>query len=472
MKFGLALPLAMAGMIAGCGSKAPPTTPAPQATPVVASKPIVMPIVEWDEYTGRFDAINSVEIRSRVGGYLQSTHFEEGQMVQAGDLLAIIDPRPFRAEVNAAKARLEEANAGLKEAQSILRQTEAEKADAEAQLSLATSRFERARQLSQQRAISDEEVEVRRSETLQATASFEAANARIESSKAAIATSAAAIETAKANLQSAELNLQYTEIRAPINGLISSRNVTEGNLISGGSETSTLLTSIVSVSPIHIYFDANEQEFLKYVRLAKAGKRESSRNVKNPVYVSLIDEEGYPHQGHMDFVDNRIDPNTGTMRGRAILRNDEGLLTPGLFAKVRLPGSGRYDAVMIPDEAVISDQSEKYVYVVDSESKLHRQTVQLGSMSHGMRIVREGLTGSETIVTSGLQRIFEGAQVAVTEQPLKPKSSVLPDDYKPVPEDQWLTRAPEPAPIGIKRRSSVYGEPLAMDKPSLQFEKE
>ncbi|WP_198953796.1 efflux RND transporter periplasmic adaptor subunit [Rhodopirellula sp. MGV] len=423
-----------------------------------------MPIVEWDEYTGRFDAINSVEIRSRVGGYLQSTHFEEGQMVSSGDLLAIIDPRPFRAEVNAARARLEEANAGLKEAQSVLRQTEAEKADAEAQLSLATSRLERAQALARQRAISDEEVDVRRSETQQATASFEAANAKIESSKAAIATSEAAIETAKANLQLAELNLQYTEVRAPITGLISRRNVTEGNLISGGSETSTLLTTIVSVSPIHIYFDANEQEFLKYVRLAKAGKRESSRNVKNPVFVSLIDEQGYPHQGHMDFVDNQIDPNTGTMRGRAILPNDDGLLTPGLFAKVRLPGSGRYDAVMVPDAAIISDQSEKYVYVVDGESTLHRQTVELGPISHGLRIVRAGLDGSETVVTSGLQKIFEGAKVAAKIESIEAKQSSLPDNYKPVPEDQWLTRGPAPAPYGVHSNNSMYAEPIAMEE--------
>ncbi|WP_321188388.1 efflux RND transporter periplasmic adaptor subunit [Roseiconus lacunae] len=467
MKPGIALVLAMTVVAAGCRQEESPPSTDPSAevpaTPVSVAKPVMMPIVEWDEYTGRFDAIDSVEIRSRVGGYLQSTHFEEGHMVNAGDLLAIIDPRPFRAEVNAAKARLQEAKAGLKEAESVLQQTVAEKADTEAQLSLATSRLNRANQLAEQRAISDEEVEVRRSETLQATAALEASNAKIESARAAIATSTAAIETAKANLASAELDLQYTEIRAPITGLISRRLVTEGNLISGGSEMSTLLTTIVSVSPIHIYFDANEQEFLKYVRLANAGKRESSRNVKNPVFVSLIDEQGYPHQGHMDFVDNRIDPNTGTMRGRAILKNEQGLLTPGLFAKVRLPGSGRYDAIMIPDSAVISDQSQKYVYVVGPDETIVRKNIELGAMSHGLRIVRDGLEGDERIVTSGLQRIFDGVKVAATEQTLQPKTSSLPDSYSPVPEDQWLTRAPADAPIGVKSNDTFYDEPLAMD---------
>lgn len=426
---------------------------------VSVANPLVVPIVEWDEYTGRLDAIDAVEIRARVSGYLSSTHFQEGQEVKKGDLLAIIDRRPFQAELNASKARLKEANARLREAESFLRQAIAEKADSSAQLTLADRRYERALQIIRQNAISQEEVDVRQSEQLQATAAVEVSNAQIESANAAIATATAAIETAKADYELAELNLQYTQIRAPISGRISRRFVTEGNLISGGSNQSTLLTTIVSLSPIHVYFDANEREFLKYVRLAREGKRASSREVKNPVYVALADEKGFPHSGHMDFVDNRIDPNTGTMRGRAILDNVDGLLTPGLFAKVRLPGSGRYDSVLIPDSAIGSDQAEKFVYVIGENNSVNRRIVSLGPISHGLRIVREGLNGSEKIVTRGLQRIFPGVAVEVTEETIELQTSLLPDDYEPVPRERWISRTQAAIPEGIKFNAEPYQQP-------------
>lgn len=448
------------GLLAAVGCKQDQQSAAPPpVTKVAVAKPLVMPIVEWDEYTGRLDAIDSVEVRARVSGYLETTHFDEGQTVKKGDLLAIIDPRPFEAELNAANARLEEAEARLSESASLLKQSEAEKADADAQLTLANRRLDRAQRLGQQNAVSQEEIDVRESEQLQATAAIEAANAKIESSKAGIATSTAAIETAKANVEAASLNLQYTQIRAPISGRISRRYVTEGNLISGGSNQSTLLTSIVSLSPIHVYFDANEQEFLKYVRLARDGTRASSRETKNPVFVALVDEQGFPHTGHMDFVDNRIDPNTGTMRGRAILGNDDGLLTPGLFVKVRLPGSGRYDAVMVPDSAIGSDQSEKFVYVLGDEDSVERRIVSLGSIVHGLRIIRSGLDGSEMIVVRGLQSIFPGVNVEATEETIEPEPSELPDNYEPVPEDQWLSRRPAEVPSGVSANAEPYREP-------------
>ncbi len=446
-------------LVVGCQQSLAPSGGSPQIVKVSVAQPLVMPLVEWDEYTGRLDAIDAVEIRARVSGYLNSTHFEEGQEVAKGDLLAIVDPRPFQAELNAANARLQESQAKLRESQSLLRQAEAEKADSDAELTLADRRYERTQKLARQNAVAQEEVDVRQSEQLQATAAVEASVAKIESAKAAIATSTAAIETAKANVEAASLNLQYTQVRAPISGRISRRYVTEGNLISGGSNESTLLTTIVSLSPIHVYFDANEQEFLKYVRLARDGTRESSRDVKNPVYVALVDEPDFPHSGHMDFVDNRLDPNTGTMRGRAILANEDGLLTPGLFVKVRLPGSGQYEAVLIPDSAIGSDQSEKFVYVIGDDNAVNQQVVALGPISHGLRIIREGLTGSEMIVTRGLQRIFPGAEVEVTEEAIEPQPSLLPDDYAPVPKEEWLSRRPADIPEGIDSKAAPYQEP-------------
>lgn len=458
----------------GC-SQNPGASERPQTPPtsVTVAKPIVLPIVEWDQYTGRLDAIDSVEIRSRVSGYLQSTHFNEGQMVNAGDLLAIIDPRPFEAELSAAKSGIQESNARLAESRSMLRQAQAEQSDADAKLTLANSRVDRTRNLVRSRAMSEEELDIRRSEQLQATAAVEAANAQIETANAGIATAIAAIESAKANVESAQLNVQYTQIRAPIDGRISRRMVTQGNLISGGSALSTLLTTIVSTNPIHCYFDANEQAFLKYVRLSREGKRESSRDVKNPVYMRLIDENGFPHLGHMDFVDNRIDPNTGTMRGRAIFPNDDNTLTPGLFAEVRLPGSGRYDAVLIPDSAVGSDQSEKFVYVVNAENQIVRKPVQLGPIVKGLRVIRSGIDGSESVVTRGLQRIFPGSNVDPTTEEIQvDDAGELPDDYRPVPPEQWLSRRPEVVPddvIGNDTNGSATLRPnrnIAIDQQS------
>lgn len=458
---GLLVAVCSITLLAGCKQES--TAPAePPPVQVSVAKPLVMPIVEWDEYTGRLDAIDAVEVRARVSGYLESTHFEEGLSVERGDLLAVVDQRPYEAALNAADARLKEANARLVEAKSLSRQALAEKADADAKLVLAGKRLGRAEQLAGTNAISDDELDSASAEQLQATAAVEAADAKIESAQAGIATATAGIETAQANKEAAALELQYTQIRAPISGRISRRYVTEGNLISGGTNQSTLLTTIVSLDPIHVYFDANEQAFLKYVRLSRSGERASSREVKNPVYVALIDESGFPHTGHMDFVDNRIDPNTGTMRGRAILDNSDDLLTPGLFVNLRLPGSGRYDAVLIPDSAVGSDQTEKFVYVVTSQSSVERRAVELGPMSHGLRIVRSGLEGNELIVTRGLQRIYPGVSVDPTEESIEATSDEgLPDDYEPVAKEDWLSQPPQEIPAEIEPNAEPYRAPAS-----------
>lgn len=463
--------------MAGCQR---PAIPPPAAGPVevAVATPLVMPIVEWDEYTGRLEAIDSVEVRARVNGHLDSTHFQEGQLVSKGDLLAVIDPRPFEAALNEAGAALQESEARLSEARSLLRQAEAEKTDFDAQLQLANKRLDRARKLLQNNAISQEDVDFRESEQLQATAAVEAAAAKVQSANAGIATAQAAIETAQAGRESAALDLRYTRVYAPISGRISRRYVTEGNLISGGTSQSTLLTTLVSANPIHCYFDASEQDFLKYVRLSRSGQRASSRDARNPVYVALIDEAGFPHTGHMDFVDNRIDPNTGTMRGRAILNNDDGLLTPGLFVEVRLPGSGRYDAVLIPDSAVGSDQSEKFVFVVTDADPastsgaggtpsltVERRLIETGPVSHGLRIVRSGLDGSERIVVRGLQLVIPGAAILPQDETVTPDlTQSLPDDYHPVEPENWLSRPPTRVPDALRPQDDSL--PAGPENPS------
>lgn len=445
--------------LGGCDS-AELKRPSPGPAEVRVATPLKLPIVEWDEYVGRMDAIDSVEVRARVSGYLQSIHFAEGKLVEQGDLLFVIDRRPFQAALDAANARLKEANARLVEAQSLQAQAEAEQRAAKARLELATKFFNKAKDLKTQGAIGQEEFDQRESDQVQTQANFEATSAKIEAAKAQIATATAAISTAESAVASAKLDLGYTQIRAPISGRISRELVTEGNLVSGGSALSTLLTTIVSLDPIHCYFDANEQAFLKYVRLAQSGTRESSREAKNPVYLALVDEEGYPHHGHMDFVDNRIDPNTGTMRGRAIFPNTDGVLTPGLFAKVRLPGSGRYEAILVPDASIGADQSDRFVYVVGDDGSVSRRVVKLGPIAKGLRVIRSGLDGSETIIVSGLQRIFPGVKVKPVDTVIEPdESGALPDDYTPVPKAEWLSKPPTPVPPDLDGSSTGNASP-------------
>jgi RND family efflux transporter MFP subunit len=440
-------PAIVCSLIVGCGG-GDRMPPAPRAIDVKVAVPLTKHIVEWDEYTGRLEAIEFVEVRARVGGYLQSIHFVEGQIAKKGDLLCVIDPRPFVAEVKRAEALLREAHGKETQAKSALAQAEAEKKEAAASLTLEQRRMQRAESLITSKSISKEEYQTRESELLRATAAVESSNSKIATAEAAIVAATAAIGTAEAARETAKLNLFYTEIRAPVSGRMSKRIVTEGNLVSGGTADSTLLTTIVSLDPIHCYFDADEASFLKYQRLALEGKRASSRDVKNPVYVGLADERPkYPHPGHMDFVDNRMDPNTGTMRGRAILRNTDLSLTPGLFTRLRLPGSAAYDAILVPDLAVSSDQSEKYVYVVEDDGSIRRQNIQIGPKIHGLRVVRDGLEGKERIIVQGLQRVRPGLKAKPVLEELKLRDEEgLPDDYQPVPESEWISRSPAPAP--------------------------
>ena len=361
------LPLIVFLILLGCNQPPAPAPPPPQ---VDVTQPIAREVMDWDEYTARLDAVESVEVRPRVSGYLQSIQFRDGAMVTKGDLLFRIDPRPYEAS---------------------LRHAEADLALAKSRLGLAQKNLARSLDLIRSHAISQEDADIRESNVRQAEASVQLAQAAVDSAK---------------------LDVEFTEVTAPISGRIGRKLVTEGNLINGGVGTQgTLLTTIVSLDPIYAYFEADERSFLKYVHLARTGQRPSSREFRHPVWIGLADEEGFPRQGAMDFVDNQLDRGTGTMVGRAVFPNPDLTLSPGLFARLRFPGSGKYQAVLLPDEAVGSDQAQKFVFVVDAENKAQYRAVKTGPVVDGLRVIREGLTPDDWVIVRGTQRARPGLMV-------------------------------------------------------------
>lgn len=439
------------GLLALTGCSHEPVVPPPAPVEVVSTTPLKTSIVEWDEYVGRLEPTDFIEVHARVSGYLDETHFQEGQIVQAGDLLAIIDPRPFAAEVARTKADVVAARSRIEQARASVEQAASEVRVAEARYDLSQKQRDRTQRLLTQKVIPQDDFDVVESELQQSKATLESVKARLELSKTAQNSAEADAEAAQALLEIAELNLEYTSVRAPVTGRISSRLVTEGNLIVGGTGQPTLLTTIVSLDPIYTVFDADEQSFLKYSRLDREGTRPSSRGARNPVYISLGDDpHHYTHQGHMDFVDNRLDPETGTMRARAILPNPDLSLTPGMFNRVRLPGSGQYDAILIPDQAVGTDQSEKYVFVIDSSDTIRRQSVELGPIVRGLRVIRRGLDGSERIVLRGMQRVQPGVVVQSKSEEIALQEDGLPLEATPVPKERWLSR-----PARVSRRAKA-----------------
>ena len=333
--------LAAAGCARNEAAEAPPAPPQ-----VSVARVIERPITEFDEFTGRFAAVDRVELRPRVSGYISSINFTEGHEVRKGDVLFVIDPRPYEAEFKRAEAEL---------------------ARARTQLNLAQSEHVRAQSLLEARAISKEEFEARVSSTEQATANVQAADAALDAAK---------------------LNLIYTRVQAPIAGLISRAEVTAGNLVTSDQ---TLLTTLVSIDPIYVEFEGDEQVYLKYAALARAGLRPSSRDSQNPVWVGLADEQDSPHRGVMVFVDNELNPATGTIRARGRFDNHDRRFTPGMFARVKLVGSGQYTALLINDSAVSTDQSVKYVLAVTPNNRVEYRAVKLGPVVDGLRVVRDGL---------------------------------------------------------------------------------
>ena len=427
-------PLLLAAALAGCGGEAPP--PAPPPPTVVVAAPLVRSVVEWDDYTARLRAVDTVEIRPRVGGYLKTLHFDDGQPVAAGDPLFTIDPRPYEAALAEAEGRLASARAGREEANA--RRVEALAADvqAEAALELRDTQLARTKQLVRQGAETQESYDIEASQRKQAAANVAAARAAIKSADAAIETAKANVAAAQAAVANAELNLSFTTVTAPIAGRTSRHLVDVGNLVAGGDAgQATLLTTIVSLDPIHAFVSAPERDFLKYVRQANRGDRPSSRDVQNPAVLKLADEANYEHVGAIDFVDNQLDESTDTMTGRLRFPNPDGVLTPGLFAKIQILGSGEYEALLIPDSAVTPAFNRYTVLVLTTASEgsepppagpgpppaepgeptVAQKAVELGPLLGGLRVVKSGLDAGDRVVVRGLQGAQPGGAVTVEE---------------------------------------------------------
>ncbi len=356
--FPLVLPLALVGCSVGEAGNPPPAPPAPQVT---TAEVAVRELNDWADFTGRLEAVESVEIRPRVGGYVESVHFAEGGRVAAGELLYQIDPRPYKAEA----ARLK-----------------AERERAQAQLKLAQSYRERAERLLERNAISQEEAE------------RNAADASV---------AAAELASISAALEAAELNLSFTRVTAPIAGRVSRAIVTAGNLV----DASVVLTTIVSDEEVYAYFDVDEQTYLEHVQQANAAE-------ESVVQVGLINEDGYPHSARLDFVDNQVDPRQGTIRARAILDNRDGQFTPGLFARMKLVSPSRHRAALVDDRAIGTDLGKRFVFVVDDQGVVQYRPVETGRLVEGLRIVNDGLTAGDVVVVNGLQRVRPGVTVAQT----------------------------------------------------------
>lgn len=365
----LRTPIALAALavltvtLAGCARNEAAETAATPPPQVTVAQVVSRPVTEFDEFTGRFEAVDRVEIRPRVSGYIASINFTQGKEVKKGDVLVIIDPRPYQADYNRAKAQL---------------------AQARTQLELAKSERARAVKLLAQHAISQEEYDTR-------TAGSEQADANVQAAQAA--------------LDSAGLNLEFTRVTAPISGVVGRAEITAGNLVASGQ---TMLTTLVSTDPIYVTFDGDEQAYLKYMEFG----RNPEANKRQPVWVGLADESGYPHKGLMVFVNNEIDPTTGTVKARGALENHDHQFTPGMFARVKLPGGAEHPALLINDSAVGTDQSAKYVLVVGPDNKVEYRPVKLGPIVDGLRVVREGLSADDTIVVNGLQRVRPGSPIA------------------------------------------------------------
>ena len=376
------LPLAAALMLSGCELSSAGPEQGPPPPQVSVAQVVSRDVVEWDEFNGRVEASESVEIRPRVSGYIDAVKYVEGQEVTKGEVLFVIDQRPYQAE---------------------LERTEAELAQARTQAELARTELARARKLVDARMISQEAYDQR---------------------SAAAEQGAASIRAAAAEADVARLNLEFTEVRSPIDGRAGQALVTPGNLVTA-QQNATLLTTVVSLNPVYVYFEGDEQTYLRYVEMARSGERPSSRDARNPVRIGLANEQGYPHEGYMDFVDNQLDPETGTIRARAVLDNSDRAFTPGLFARVQLLGRGKHPVLLVDDKAFLTDQDRKYVYVLGPDNQALRRDVKLGRLVDGLRIVIEGLTAEDQVIVHGVQKIFYPGMV-VDPQPIA--MGDMPDD--------------------------------------------
>ena len=365
-----------------------PSALAQKGPPVVTvATPLARNVVQWDEYTGRFEASERVTLRARVSGYIDRVHFADGADVTQGDVLFTIDRRPFEIAVESARGDV---------------------ARAQAQLTLGQMDYQRALELVKSKTTTERDLDQRR-------ANMDTAQAQLMSARAA--------------LRNAELNLEWTEVRAPISGRVSDRRIDAGNLVTGGQDNGTVLTTIVKLDPIYFVFDGSEADYLHYSRLNSEGQRPSSRKAPNPVRVQLADETGWPHAGHMDFVDNEVNARSGTIRGRALLDNHDLFLTPGTFGRLQLYGE-KVDALLVPDEAIVSDQASKVMFTVGPDNKIVSKPVTLGGFALGLRVITAGLQRSERVVINGLANPFvrPGAVVAPEAGEIKAQESPSADE--------------------------------------------
>ena len=362
-------------VLAGC-SQSQQQAGGPPPPAVTVAKPVQRTVVDQDEYVGRFAAVDSVEIRSRLSGYLSEIHFKDGQMVKQGDLLFTVDRRPFEI---------------------VLEQMRANLAQARANLAFTEADLTRGQSLLTNKTITEQAYDQRTQAKAVATASVTAQEAMVHS---------------------AELDLdQYSQLRSPIDGRIGDRRVAVGNLVTGGAgANTTLLATVVSVDPIRFEFTFDEQSYLRYVRYASASKEVAALNGNVPVSLELIDENDFKHTGKIDFVDNAINTSTGTIRGRAVFDNADGIFTPGMFGRLRVPGSPPYTALLVPDAAIGSEQVRKYVLVVDDLGMVHQKYVTLGQLDGGLRVIKDGLDASDRVIVNGLMRARPGIKVNAQEQ--------------------------------------------------------
>ena len=390
--------LALAALVVGCGDNTPQKQGgAPPPPQVTVAKPTQRTVSDYDEYVGRFAAVDSVEVRARVSGYLDSVDFKDGQMVKQGDLLFTIDKRPF---------------------QTALDQSRANRQLAQSNLTFTESDLKRAQQLVTEKTITEQVFEQRSQAYRNAQASVAAASAAV---------------------RQAELDMQFTELRAPIDGRIGDRRVSPGNLVTGGtSGNTTLLATIVSQDPIHFEFTFDEASYLRYERMAKQGADVASRGPGVNVSLKLIDEKNFSHEGRMDFVDNAIDRSTGTIRGRALFKNPNAVFTPGMFARVRVPASPPYRALLVPDTALGTEQAKRYLLVVGADNMVTMKYVTVGDLVDGdLRVIKEGLSADDRVIVDGLMRARAGIKVTPQEQgakPAKPGDKRAPPESKPEPQ--------------------------------------
>lgn len=371
------------GALYGCSQRSEAQGP-PPAAPVTVAVPLAERVVDWDDFTGRFEATSSVEVRARVGGFIQAVHFRDGDYVRRGQLLFTLDPRPAQAQLASARAALTQA---------------------QAQLTLARTNLTRSEGLLSSQAVSQAEV---------------------DSDRGAVETAEAAVASAQAAVRARQLDLEFTRVTAPASGRVSDRRVDPGNVVAGGSSQADLLTTIVSSSPIYFVFEGSEALLLKYQRDARAGR-------SAPVRIRLQDESEFTRSGTLDFTDNAVDSASGTIRLRAVIPNGDNFLKPGMFAQARVAGAGAYDALLVPDSAIGTDQARRVVSVVAQDGSVTQTPVQLGPLVDGLRVIRSGIRPTDRVIIDGLQRAMPGAKVAPTngriQRQARPES--VPTTYAP-----------------------------------------